>query len=241
MKRGRSQAILAVCHDWPQSKSTSGPKRAGRVAAVISCAKEMRSQVLLWAGGLKMEFGEPPPPRSKEALDKLVAAARAGSSDALDRLIEALSECLWAEFANRRKLQHLSPSRGPSDLVQDTLVRVRLNFGDFTEESFGAFRRWARGIFFNCSREVGRNSRCRNAPQRRESIWRALRQRIGFNPDGSRPEEALERQEDAARAYQLFDGLKVDERTMIALLWSAATLATKDRSSLSSLTGRRCR
>jgi RNA polymerase sigma factor (sigma-70 family) len=155
--------------------------------------------------------------RSKEELDQLVAAARGGSSERLDRLVEVLSECLWAEFANRRKLQLLSPSRGPSDLIQDTLICVRLKFGDFQEETFGAFSRWARGIFFNRSREVGRNSRCRNAPERRESIRRAIKQRIGSNANGSSPTDLMAEQEEAARAYQLYGELKVNERTIINL------------------------
>jgi len=56
---------------------------------------------------------------STPGLDRLIADARAGSAAALDALIEQLSEHLWAEVGLRRK------PRGLSDLVQDTLVRVR--------------------------------------------------------------------------------------------------------------------
>ena len=128
-----------------------------------------------------------------------------------------LLECLRAEFANRRELELLSPSRSPSDIIQETIVRVRVSFDNFREESFGALKRWTRGIFSKCRLEVERNSRCRNAPERRESIWRAIRQRLDFNPEGARPDEMLVRQEDATRAYQLYDSLRVDERTIIEL------------------------
>lgn len=96
-----------------------------------------------------------------------------------------LLECLRAEFANRRELELLSPSRSPSDIIQETIVRVRVSFDNFREESFGALKRRTRGIFSKCRLEVERNSRCRNAPERRESIWRAIRQRLDFNPEGA--------------------------------------------------------
>ncbi len=155
--------------------------------------------------------------RSKEDLDNLVVAARAGSSDALDSLLEALWECLQAEFASRRDLQLLSPSRGPSDIIQETIVRVRLSFDTFREESFGALKRWARGIFSNCSLEIERNSRCRNTAERRERIWRAVQQRVDSNRESLTPEETLATEEEASRAFQLLKYLHSDERTIVEL------------------------
>lgn len=154
---------------------------------------------------------------SKESLDQLVAAARGGSPTALDRLIEALSECLWREFADRRRQQQLSPSRSPADIIQDTLLRVRLNFGEFQSETFGALRRWARGIYFKRGQEVVRNNRSRTSIARRESIWRAIRQRVECKSHDSCPGEAMAWREEAAQAYALYERLRIDERTIIEL------------------------
>lgn len=64
---------------------------------------------------------------SPSELDRLIVCARLGSQPALMRLLENLSECLWAELIHRRKLRGIGPAHSLSDLIQDTLARVGEN------------------------------------------------------------------------------------------------------------------
>jgi RNA polymerase sigma factor (sigma-70 family) len=157
---------------------------------------------------------------SREVLDQLVADARNGSTHAMNILLEALSECLRAEFVDRPKGRYVSPSRGPSDLVQETLIRVRRHFDRFQEGSFGALTGWARSILSNYQLEVTRNTRTRNTPERRERIWYAIQLRAGGNQNVCPPEMALGRSDDVARgnrAREAYSRLSVDQQTIIEL------------------------
>ncbi len=157
------------------------------------------------------------PASSRSPLDELVVSAQAGSRQALDALIEALSATLWREFRAQRHALPVGPSRGRSDLIQDTLIRARECFGRFEQRSFADFRRWAGGILRKRQLECARNHRNRNNRQLYEKIWHSIRQRVETQPHGSRPDEALEWRQNAARVAELFEGLRVDEQFIINL------------------------
>ena len=87
------------------------------------------------------------PNRSVADIDRLIIDARSGSAAALNELLEMLSTQLWAEHSRRSKPQDLGPSRGLSDLIQETLVQARANFDRFERDSFADFKQWARTDF----------------------------------------------------------------------------------------------
>jgi DNA-directed RNA polymerase specialized sigma24 family protein len=77
---------------------------------------------------------------------------------------------------------------------------------------------WARGIRKKCTAEVIRKTRRRNAEGCRETIGRAIRQRINFDPErGDSPCDALVVQEDGDRAYRAYVRLLTHDQVIISL------------------------
>ena len=150
-------------------------------------------------------------------LDGSIAAARDGCPAALDKLLEALSAHLWDELGRSRKPGGLGPSHGLSDLVQDTLVRVREKFSTFERDTFGDFKQWSRTILYRRRQEWARNFRFRNEDARKEQIGLALYARIEPQGGGSLQERAAETREEATRAYAAFQQLKPHEQFVINL------------------------
>jgi RNA polymerase sigma-70 factor (ECF subfamily) len=148
-------------------------------------------------------------------LDPLIAEARAGSRAALDQLIERLAEHLWAELGGRSKPRGLGPSQGISDLIQDTLVRVREKFAKFERHSFADFKQWARAVLHRRRQEWIRNYRARNSKEKREKIWLAVRSREDL--DGCNPRDPAQHREETTRAEAAFANLKQNERFIISL------------------------
>lgn len=151
----------------------------------------------------------------KTSADALVASAKAGSREALDQLIERLSEQLWRELGSGRRANGMGPSRGLSDLVQDTLVRVREQFDRFESQTFEAFTNWARSVLYRRQQEWARKYRTRNAERHKRRIWNALCQRTG--DEAMPPLSALERREERNRAFAIFKKLKSHEQFLIDL------------------------
>jgi RNA polymerase sigma factor (sigma-70 family) len=150
-----------------------------------------------------------------QQLDLLIADARAGSAAALDQLIEQLSMHLWAELAGRTKPRGLGPSHGLSDLIQDTLVRVRQKFSKFERHTFAEFKQWARAVLHRRRQEWIRNFRARNSADKKERIWLAIRNRV---VDGTRGErDPAQHREETKRADAAFASLKPNERFIINL------------------------
>jgi RNA polymerase sigma factor (sigma-70 family) len=154
---------------------------------------------------------------STTSLDRLIADARGGSAAALDKLIGQLSEHLWAEVGLRRKPRGLGPSRGLSDLIQDTLVRVRQKFSKFERHTFDEFKQWARAVLHRRRQEWIRNYRARNTTQKKEKIWLAIRARFASDPHRERDDNPAERREETKKAYAAFERLKPNERFIINL------------------------
>lgn len=141
--------------------------------------------------------------------------ARSGSEEALDRLIEAISDQLWREIGARRNRRGMGPSQGLSDLVQDTLVRVREGFFRFREGNFSEFKQWVRTILFRRWQELARNHHTRTSEEQKHRIWMALVERgITRRTDDTDAFEAEEEHEKAARLMGL---LRPHERNIIQL------------------------
>jgi len=156
------------------------------------------------------------PLADQTALDALVAEARSGSAQAMGQLLEQLSEHLWAELGSRRRYRKTSPSHGSSDLVQDTLIRVREHFSRFDSESFADFKRWARTLLYRRRQEWTRNHQARNTERHKRMIWNELRTRSEKNGSGENILPVEEREEHE-KAYFLFQALKPHEQFVINL------------------------
>ncbi|HEY4309005.1 MAG TPA: sigma-70 family RNA polymerase sigma factor [Pirellulales bacterium] len=157
------------------------------------------------------------PNESVAAVDRLITDARAGSATALNELLEVLSAQLWAEHSRRSKPQDLGPSRGLSDLIQETLVQARANFDRFERNSFADFKQWARTILRRKRQEWIRNYRFRNAAERKEEIGLSIIQRMSSAESASGPEQTAQLRDDGRRAYSAFRQLKTHEQFVINL------------------------
>lgn len=151
------------------------------------------------------------------ALDALIAQARSGDQVALDRLIEKLSEQLWAELEARRRSNRTGPAHGSSDLVQDTLIRVREQFDKFERHTFADLKQWARTMLFRRRQEWMRNHLSRNAERHKRMIWEALRARPECPVGSGEGATVAEDREEFERAYQCFQKLKTHEQFVIDL------------------------
>jgi RNA polymerase sigma factor (sigma-70 family) len=166
-------------------------------------------------------------------LDRLIAEARAGSTAALDTLIGRLSDHLWAQIGLRRKPRGLSPSRGLSDLVQDTLLRVREKFHKFERQTFADFQQWAQAVLHRRQQEWIRNYRAANSAEKKEKILLAIRGRLDTGLQNGSAVDPIEWREETSRASEAFERLKPNERFIVNLRLLEA-LRYKD---ISSMTG----
>jgi RNA polymerase sigma factor (sigma-70 family) len=135
--------------------------------------------------------------------DHLILAARQGSDAALDHLLELLSEYLWKECRLRPR-SGLSPSRSLSDLIQDTLVQVRISFQRFERDTVSELQQWSRTILYRRWQHWVRNYSTRNQEQRKEKLFLAIRARTGERTDSVGPESVFEQREEARRCYGIF-------------------------------------
>jgi RNA polymerase sigma factor (sigma-70 family) len=150
-------------------------------------------------------------------LDELIVRARSGDGIALDQLIEKLSEQLWVELEARRRSNRTGPAQGSSDLVQDTLMRVRQQFHRFERNTFADFKQWARTILYRRRQEWIRNHLSRNSDRHKRIIWDAIRARPNHGGTSSDGALSVEDREEAERAYQRFQALKPHEQFVIDL------------------------
>lgn len=149
-------------------------------------------------------------------LNALIVDARNGSTTALDRLISLLSKNLWDELAVRRR-RAVRASHGSSDLVQDTILRVREKFDRFERDTFADFEQWARSVLYHRRLEWNRNYQAHHAERHKQKIWDTIRLRLGGRHALADHELAIERREGAERAFALFQSLKPHEQSIIRL------------------------
>jgi RNA polymerase sigma-70 factor (ECF subfamily) len=86
--------------------------------------------------------------RSLEEAARLLAEARAGSRDALGRVLEACRRYLL-RIANNRLADDLQAKGGGSDLVQQTFLEAQRDFEQFQGVSEGELRAWLRQLLLN--------------------------------------------------------------------------------------------
>ncbi len=157
-------------------------------------------------------------PNSQATPDPLIAAARQGSVEALDKLIERLSEHLWEELSGRRRRRSPGLSHGSSDLIQDTLLRVRQQFDKFERDTFTDFKQWARSVLYHRRLEWTRNHQARHAEHHKRMIWELFHARAAEDNSGEAAHEiCIAQRQEAERAYALFQSLKPHEQFVIEL------------------------
>ncbi len=98
----------------------------------------------------------------------------------------------------------LSPSRSLSDLIQETLVRVRISFNRFERDTVSDLQQWTRTILYRRWQHLVRNYSVRNQELRKERIFLAIRARVVDQADSLQPEEVLEKREEARRIYNIY-------------------------------------
>jgi RNA polymerase sigma-70 factor (ECF subfamily) len=83
--------------------------------------------------------------RRSQRDESLIAAARAGSTEALGELLQAWRDYLLL-LANEELDSVLSPKGGASDLVQETFLEAQRDIGRFAGSTQGEWVRWLRTI-----------------------------------------------------------------------------------------------
>jgi RNA polymerase sigma-70 factor (ECF subfamily) len=83
--------------------------------------------------------------RRTQTLDSLIAAARAGSNEALGELLEAWRDYLLL-VANQELDSVLCPKGGASDLVQQTFLEAQRDLQRFDGSTIGEWVAWLRTI-----------------------------------------------------------------------------------------------
>lgn len=152
-------------------------------------------------------------PQSK--LDDLIGAARGGSNEALEKLLEVLAQHLWRDL-NAQPRRPAKPSHGSSDLVQDTLIRVRQQFAKFERDTFADFKQWARAILYRRHLEWTRNHQARNSVRHMRRLWSLMSAR-GDTDGSAAHEQAVEQRDTLARISSAYQTLKASDQFIIRL------------------------
>jgi RNA polymerase sigma-70 factor, ECF subfamily len=104
--------------------------------------------------------------------------ARAGSPEALGRLLDACRRYLL-QVANGEMESRLQTKFGASDLVQETYIEAQKIFDRFGGRSPAELRAWLRAILLNKLATATR--------QYRDTAKRQLGREVAIDPDASRP------------------------------------------------------
>jgi RNA polymerase sigma-70 factor (ECF subfamily) len=105
-----------------------------------------------------------------------LAAARAGSNDALGQALEACRDYLLL-IAQQEMDPNLRAKGGASDIVQETFLEAQRAFENFKGNSDEELRAWLRRILLNNLGDFRRRYR--------ESDMRAIAREVGLGADGS--------------------------------------------------------
>jgi RNA polymerase sigma-70 factor, ECF subfamily len=116
-----------------------------------------------------------------EQLEESLAAARAGSREALGQVLSQYHQYLL-QVARRQLARDLQPKGGASDLVQETFLEAQRFFERFEGNSAAELRAWLRCVLVHQSAKVGR--RFHTTQKRR------LAREVPFDP--ARPPGATE-------------------------------------------------
>lgn len=102
-----------------------------------------------------------------QALSGLIDRARLGSVGSQNNLFGDLRQYLLA-IANEQFDHRLQGKLGPSDIVQQSMIRAVENFGDYRGQSEAEFRGWLRQIVINEARLAQRGFAAGKRDARRE-------------------------------------------------------------------------
>jgi RNA polymerase sigma-70 factor (ECF subfamily) len=129
------------------------------------------------------------------AASPMLDAARAGSSEALGRLLEEYQNYLLL-VAHREIGDDLRAKAGASDIVQETFLEAQRDFHRFVGSTPGEFRGWLRRLLLNNMANVARRY-------------------TGTGKRDPRREVVLER-DDSSTGMQLTDALPTPSRILVA-------------------------
>jgi RNA polymerase sigma-70 factor (ECF subfamily) len=121
---------------------------------------------------------DPTRPDRSDSVASWLTEARAGSPEALGRLLETCRLYLL-QVANGEMESRLQTKVGASDLVQETYIEAQRIFDRFGGKSPSELRAWLRAILLNKLATATR--------QYRDTAKRQLGREIPIDPDASRP------------------------------------------------------
>lgn len=167
---------------------------------------------------------DPPEPESTEDVDhrfeKLLAAARSGSTEARDELFRQLQTYLGF-VASQHRNDRLAAKVGISDVVQQSMMYAAEEFSGFRGGTIEQFRGWLRQILINEIRSLHRHY----SAQRRNAM-----QEIGMDDDRSRfpsiqelsdqspsPSREMMVEEDSERIRRAVEQLPEEMRQVVQL------------------------
>jgi len=94
-------------------------------------------------------------PESAAEIDRLFAAARSGSRDALGSALELCRQYLLA-VANRQLNPALQAKGGASDIVQQTFLEAQRDFGQFRGDTVEELQAWLKHLLLNNAADFAR-------------------------------------------------------------------------------------
>lgn len=151
--------------------------------------------------------------------EQLVEAARAGSADAIGRLIQDCRAYLLS-IANQELESDFGAKVGGSDLVQETMLSAQRCLGDFQGQSREELLAWLRGMLINDIKETRRRFRTGRRDVGREQVLAedSADRRIEQVPaaEATPSTDAITREE-AARLQQVLNELSPEDREVIEL------------------------
>jgi RNA polymerase sigma-70 factor (ECF subfamily) len=160
------------------------------------------------------------PIRWGQPFEQLLHAARAGSPQALGRLLDGFRLLLMAE-ANRNLPGELRGKGGASDLVQETLLEALRDFGQFQGATEKEFLRWlSRILAHNVANFVDRFTTGKRDIALEivtADSWVSRHQAAGAKNGGPSPSELASQREEQELFRQALDRLADEDRMVIYL------------------------
>ncbi len=156
---------------------------------------------------------------SDHMLSALIDRARLGSMGGQNDLFSELRNYLLA-IAHEQFDNRLRGKTGPSDIVQQSMIRAVENFGDYRGQSEAEFRGWLRQIVVNEARLAHRGFTANKRDARREQALQpddstaAAREPAAHDPT---PATNLLAAEQSAAIKQLISQLPENYQTVIRL------------------------
>lgn len=154
---------------------------------------------------------------------QLLGLAREECSTAREHLLESFRGYLWL-LARTGLDVSLRGKADPSDVVQDTLLKAHMNFGQFQGQTEGELAAWLRRILMNTLTDLARGYQ--KADARQVDRERSLNELLGDSSaalvsllvgGGHSPSESAERREMALVLAEALGELNEDYREVLVL------------------------